>query len=1153
VSLNLYSLLRLLEENPVFKELAGQIKKSNNQDIKALVLDAAKPYLVAALHHHLNLPLVVITAQPENAKRLYEQISIWSNSRGLNIFPEPDTLAFQRIIADPSVEQERLQVLYSLSKQMKGQSVPLLIISIPALIQKIVTKDEFIYSCSTLESGSDIDPLILMGQLESMGYRAQNMVEAPGTASRRGGIVDIFPPTSELPVRLEFFGNTIESIRLFDSASQRSQKVITRIDICPASEILPSRIKDKAQLLLSSLDLSNLIPEIKEKFEEERSLLSNGQRISNVSFYSPIFNAGYLLDYLPENTLIIFDEPSQIKEEIKYLENQANELREQKVAAGELPLNFPQPYYNWEQINSLLKNKPTLNLLSWAGAEEPGLYKLDFNPAPRYAGQLPALISKTKDFLKQNYRLIYISNQASRLSELLEEVGVYAPPVTEINQTPASSTITLLQASLSEGWQMGKTYLLTDLEIFGFAKERRLLKKPAPQRHKLLVDIEPGDYVVHVEHGIGQYTGVTTVNTGGTQKEYLLLTYAEGDKLYVPTDQIDRVNRYVGSSEQQPVLSRLGTQEWNRTKQKVKEEVEEIAQDLLELYAKREVVTGFAFSADSVWQNELEVSFPYIETPDQIKVQEEVKEDMSKPRPMDRLIVGDVGYGKTEIAIRAAFKAVMDNKQVAVLVPTTVLAEQHYMTFKKRMGAFPVKIEVLSRFRSPKEQKSVIENLAEGSIDICIGTHRLLQKDVIFKDLGLLIVDEEQRFGVAHKEFLKNLKEQVDVLTLSATPIPRTLHMSLVGVRDMSVIETPPENRLSIRNYVAEYNDQLVREAILREMERNGQVFFVHNRVQGISAIANKVKNLVPEARVDIAHGQMPEEQLEKVMVKFQQGESDVLVCTTIIESGLDLPNVNTLIVNKADRFGLTQLYQLRGRIGRGSNVAYAYFLYDKDVRLNPTAEKRLRTIYEATELGAGFGIAMKDLEIRGAGTLLGTRQSGNITAVGFNLYTQLLTKAVEEQKARLKGVKKEIQSARRPEPSIDLPLNAFIPEEYVSDVDIRLSIYQKLTGITSAEQANDLSKELNDRFGSMPPEVSNLLELVRIKSLASKSGVERISTNGNIITIILLPGLQFNRQKLLSFYRYGIKVGFSQLIINIKNIGPRWLKILGDIVQAIL
>jgi transcription-repair coupling factor (superfamily II helicase) len=1149
---DLSQLLHLLDGNPAFRELIGQLKQLNNKAAKALVLGAAKPYLIAALYRNLNRPILVVTAQPENAKKLAEQIMVWGNPKELDVFPEPDTLAYQRIIADPSIEQERLQVLYSLSNWDNKGAAPFLIASSPALIQKSAAKEDFFNSCSILRSGDEIDPVTLMGRWESMGYLVENMVETPGAMSRRGGIVDIFPPTSDLPVRVEFFGNTIESIRHFDTASQRSQKVVAQVAICPATEILPSRIKTLIQTFSKNLDLSNLNKDTRAQFEEELSRLSDGQRLTNISFYSPAFNAGNLLDYLPSGALVILDEPFQIQEEVDYLENQSRELREQKIAAGELPANFPQPYFDWKYLDSLLKEKSNLSLLSWAGPGESGVYDLHFNPAPSYAGQLPALINKSKALLDQNFRLIFVSNQASRLSELLEEEDIYSQPITKIQQIPSQGSITLLQSSLSEGWVLGNTYLLTDKEIFGFVKEPRLMKRRAVQRHKLLVDIKPGDYVVHIEHGIGQFTGVTTMNTDSTRKEYLLLTYAEGDKLYVPTDQIDRISRYVGSGEQEPALSRLGTQEWSRTKQKVKEAVEEIAQDLLQLYAKREVVSGYAFSPDSVWQSEMEASFPYIETPDQMKVQEEVKEDMSRARPMDRLVVGDVGYGKTEIAIRAAFKAVMDNKQVAVLVPTTVLAEQHYVTFKQRMGAFPVKIEVLSRFRTPKEQKSVIQRLADGSVDICIGTHRLLQKDVVFKDLGLLVIDEEQRFGVAHKEYLKKLREQVDVLTLSATPIPRTLHMSLVGVRDMSVIETPPENRLPIRTYVAEYSDQLVREAILRELERNGQVFFVHNRVQGISMIAEKIKNLVPEARLDIAHGQMPEDQLEKVMVKFQQGENNVLVCTTIIESGLDLPNVNTLIVNRADRFGLTQLYQLRGRIGRGSNLAYAYFLYDKQSRLNPAAEKRLRTIYEATELGAGFGIAMKDLEIRGAGSLLGTRQSGNIAAVGFNLYTQLLAQAVEEQKSLSAGHRKEIPAARRPEPSVDLPLKALIPDDYISDTDMRLSIYQRLTAITTVEQTDDLAKEINDRFGPLPAEVQNLIEVVRIKCLAANSGVEAISTNESIVTIRIWPGLQFNRQKLVSYYRYGVKIGMTQLIININKLGKDWLKMLEDIVKAI-
>jgi transcription-repair coupling factor (superfamily II helicase) len=519
---------------------------------------------------------------------------------------------------------------------------------------------------------------------------------------------------------------------------------------------------------------------------------------------------------------------------------------------------------------------------------------------------------------------------------------------------------------------------------------------------------------------------------------------------------------------------------------------------------------------------------------------------------MDRLVVGDVGYGKTEIAIRAAFKAVMGNKQVAVLVPTTVLAEQHYLTFKQRMGSFPIKIDVLSRFRTPKEQKAVLEGIANGSVDICIGTHRLLQKDVVFKDLGLLVIDEEQRFGVSHKEYLKKLREQVDVLTLSATPIPRTLHMSLVGVRDMSVIETPPENRLPIKTYVAEYNEMLVRDAIQRELERNGQVFFVHNRVQGIEVIAEKLKKLIPEAQIEIAHGQMPEDQLEKVMLSFQKGESNILVCTTIIENGLDLPNANTLIVNKADRFGLTQLYQLRGRIGRGSNLAYAYFLYDKNQRLTPTAEKRLGTIFEATELGAGFGIAMKDLEIRGAGTLLGNKQSGSISAVGFNLYTQLLAQAVEEQKAKLSGKKVETKPLFYQEASVGLPLKAFLPEHYIEDIDLRLSFYQKLTSLIAIEQVDDLGKELKDRFGPLSVEVQNLLYILKIRMLATKAGVESISSNANIVTIRLLPGLQFNRQRLIPSMRFGIKVGVSALIVNLSNLGSDWQKSFESILRTV-
>jgi transcription-repair coupling factor (superfamily II helicase) len=598
------------------------------------------------------------------------------------------------------------------------------------------------------------------------------------------------------------------------------------------------------------------------------------------------------------------------------------------------------------------------------------------------------------------------------------------------------------------------------------------------------------------------------------------------------------------------VLNRLGTQEWTRTKQRAKEAAEDVAQELLALYATREVIPGFAFSGDSVWQQELEASFPYVETPDQIKVQGEVKEDMEKAEPMDRLVCGDVGYGKTEVAIRAAFKAVMDGKQVAVLVPTTVLAQQHFATFSQRLDAFPVRIEVLSRFKTPSEQQAILKRLADGSVDICIGTHRLLQKDVVFKNMGLLIIDEEQRFGVAHKEHLKKLRQEVDVLTLSATPIPRTLHMSLVGVRDMSTMETPPEQRLPIKTYVAEYNERLIREAILRELERNGQVFFVHNRVQSIAFAAGKLQSLIPEARIAIAHGRMPEIKLEAVMTDFARGKSDVLVCTTIIESGLDMPNVNTLIVNRADKAGLTQLYQLRGRVGRGANLAYAYFLYDKGKHLTPNAEKRLKTIFEATELGAGFGIAMKDLEIRGAGTLLGPRQSGHISAVGFSLYCRLLADAVEERKARIAGAKEP--PPRLPPPSLDLPLAAYIPEEYVADVDTRLSLYQSLAKLDRPERVEEIAKEFSDRFGALPVEVENLLYAVKIKVLAAKAGIESISTEEGQIVARLFDGMKFTPQQRALTFPDGIRMGTSQLSLNLKRLGKEWQKVLEGILKNI-
>ncbi len=1152
--MKLTQLLHLIEEMPAYRQLVEELKQQNG-NTKAVVLEAAKPYLIAALYQSLRLPMVVVTAQPEKCRKLYEQLLTWSDSSQVKLFPEPDALPYERIASDASTELERVQVLSALADINGKTTAPLVVTSAPALMQKTTPHSDFTSACHTVKLGMNIEPFHLLRQWEAMGYRMENMVEMPGTIGHRGGIIDIYPPTSDLPVRLEFLGNTIESIRLFDPASQRSLTSASSIAIGPATELLTPLLSSKFELeqVVNSINLSGCTAEMRQQFQQELAMLLDKQRPRNMQFYAPLFNTDSILNFLPPACLLVLDEPINIQQAMDDLEAQGSQLRTEKLERGELPPGFPRPYFTWKELEPGIREKPCLRLTAWGIGEDERPYQLNFTVAPNYAGQLAVFIKKMKQWLNQKQRLIIVSHQASRLSELMGQEDIIASPITEIEQIPPPGSLTLVQGLLAEGWAMNnETHLFTDAEIFGFIKQRRLVKRRPVPHHKFLIDLVPGDYVVHVEHGIAKFAGVAKMSTEDSEKEYLVLQYAAGDTLYVPTDQIDRVNRYIGGGEQPPALNRLGTQEWTRTKQRVRESVEDVAQELLALYAAREVIPGFAFSRDTVWQQELEASFPYVETPDQIEVQEQLKEDMEKAKPMDRLVCGDVGYGKTEVAIRATFKAVMDNKQVAVLVPTTVLAQQHFATFSQRLDAFPVRIEVLSRFKTPREQQAILDGLANGSVDICIGTHRLLQKDVVFKNMGLLIIDEEQRFGVAHKEHLKKLRQEVDVLTLSATPIPRTLHMSLVGVRDMSTMETPPEQRLPIKTYVAQYDERLIREAILRELERNGQVFFVHNRVQSIAFIAGKLQSLIPEAKLAIAHGQMPEAELERVMADFARGKSDILVCTTIIESGLDIPNVNTLIVHKADKFGLTQLYQLRGRVGRGANLAHAYFLFDKGKHLTPTAEKRLKTIFEATELGAGFGIAMKDLEIRGAGTLLGVRQSGFISVVGFSLYCRLLAEAVEGQKARQAGVpEKAMKPSRLPPPTLDLPLAAFIPEEYVADVETRLSLYQSLAKLDRVEQVEALSQEFSDRFGAPPPEARNLLYALRIKILASKASIESITTEGGQIVLRLFEGMQFTPQQRETSFPDGVKMGVRQISLSYKRM-KGWRETLGGILNKI-
>jgi len=787
-----------------------------------------------------------------------------------------------------------------------------------------------------------------------------------------------------------------------------------------------------------------------------------------------------LMDYLPDKALILLDGEEFITAAVNDIEEESLQRFQSLVEQQILPADFPVPYITWSEIEDSFIHRQVVEL---GHTNEFGVRPLAaaFNPGPRFAGRLKEFQAHLEQLEHKGEPWIVVSRQAARLRQLWQENH------SEVNEEQGKELF--LEGSLSSGWELKLTtsqqhHLLTDSEIFGWGRPQVRRRAPVISEAPELVfaDLKPGDWVVHVDHGIGQFIGLHRPTIEGSQHEYLAIQYKDNDVLYVPIHQADRITRYIGPDDQMPVISRLGSAEWGQTKRKVSQAVQEVAKDLLELYAKRQVAQGFSFSPDNDWQKELEASFPYIETPDQLKAIEQVKADMESDKPMDRLLTGDVGYGKTEVALRAAFKAVIDGKQVAVLVPTTILAQQHYDTFRQRLATFPVTVEMLSRFRSPKEQDDIIKRLANKQIDIVIGTHRLISSDVKFNDLGLVIIDEEQRFGVSHKEHLKKLRNSVDVLTLTATPIPRTLYMALTGVRDISNINSAPEERLPVITHIGPYDPKLVREAIIRELDRGGQVFFVHNRIQSIPAVFNHLQNLVPEATIGIAHGQMPENELAEVMHAFNAGQFDVLLCTSIIESGLDIPNANTLIVDRADTFGLAQLYQLRGRVGRGAQRAFAYLFRSTNHQPTPEGQERLEVLAENSQLGGGYAIAMRDLEMRGAGDLLGTRQSGYIAAVGFQLYTRLLTQAVHSLRAEA-GLKPDMEvesglpwlDSASLSINVDLPLGSEIPANYIPDQQLRLSLYRRIASIRSEEELVSTEIEFADRFGEPPQAVKDL------------------------------------------------------------------------------
>ncbi len=1104
------------------------------------------------------------------------------------LLPEPEVLPFERLAADAYTGNQRLAALATLAEARLNPTAaagpkPLVVASIGAALRKTVMPETVVGNGAGGERayayrvsvGERVRLDKLLAQWVELGYRNEPLVEAAGSFSRRGGIVDVFPPHSDLPFRIEMWDDQVDTIRAFDPYSQRSVRSVEEVRIIAAREQLPGMAcRDNVQGIMADMDFTPCSPEVRDRMDEELANLFADTNAESLSFYNGLLNHSSLLDYLPGDGLVVMERSSRIEAEAQDLEERFSRMRTGREGRGELPTGFPSPYLEWEAFQQGLARRSRIELNSWVSDEEDSI----FQPAVPYYGRLEQLASDARRYQREGRALVAVTQHAGRLAEILEESGVGASLRDSIDEPPPPGAVYLVPGSLHEGWALNlpampesgndlvtgpegrgaptmrengasggdegiaSLTLLTDGELFGTVKERRYRRTGRSRQGPdvALADLVPGSYVVHVDHGVASFTGTTQMGRDAEEKEYLVLEYAEGDKLYVPTEHLDRVSAYVGPVDWPPSLTRLSGAEWARVKQRVKGAARELALELVKLNAARQAAGGHGFGPDTAWQQELEQSFPYEETPDQAQAIGQVKEDMEGLKPMDRLICGDVGYGKTEVALRAAFKTVNDGMQVGLLVPTTVLAQQHYATFTERLDPYPVRVEVLSRFRTAKEQQEIIQGLENGEVDIVIGTHRLLQKDVKFKNLGLAVVDEEQRFGVGHKEQLKQLRQEVDVLTLSATPIPRTLNLALSGIRDLSTIDTPPEARLPVKTFVSEYSEDVVKEAILRELERNGQVFYLHNRVKTIDQTAAQISQLVPQARVLVAHGQMAEGDLEEVMVAFSRREADVLVCTTIIESGLDMPNVNTLILDRADRFGLAQLYQLRGRVGRGDHRAYAYLLVPRGRRITQAAEQRVQAILDASELGSGFRIAMRDLEIRGAGNLLGAAQSGHIHQVGLDLYSQLLQQAVRELEQE-EGQDSSTSSPSNELPRMDLPMQARIPESYIDHLPTRMSIYQRLARVVLPPDVPAIRDELRDRFGPPPEEVENLLFIAELRSRAAAVGIESVSHSGEGITLALGSPVGGARAPLQQALGPAASVGNRQIHLSWRRLGDAW------------
>lgn len=1046
------ALLAPLAELADYEEIRKNRTKENGMIQISGCVNTQKIHLLSGIGSGCGYKLVVFSNE-EKAKKAYEEYLLFGEETYL--YPARDLLFYYADIKGKTLTNRRMEVLRAIAEKKKEEPVTV-ITTMDAFLDGIISPDEIQKNRIHITGEDTVDLTKLEQDLTALGYERESQIEAPGQFAVRGGIIDVFPLAEEMPVRIELWGDEIDSIRMFDAKSQRSIENISEITIYPASE---------------------------------NCFGNNGL----VSF----------LKYFPENeTLLFYDEPHRLQEtaetvEAEYTESLKNRADAGMKEEGEEELRVFQTKDIISEMNRY-RGIGLTTLESKCGLfKVRSVYTVQAKGVNPYNNSFELLTRDLKRLKRNGYRVVLLSGsrtRAKRLAEDLRDYDLSSFYSEDMQREVKPGEIMAAYGYASEGYEypMLKFVVISESDIFGRKKKKKKRKKYEGQRIQDFAELKPGDYVVHENHGIGVYKGIEKIEVEKIVKDYMKIVYAEGGVLYIPVAQMDLIQKYAGADAKKPRLNKLGTIQWGKTKSQVKKAVQIVAKDLVELYAVRQQSEGFVYGPDTVWQKEFEEMFPFEETDDQLQAIEDTKHDMESKKIMDRLICGDVGYGKTEIAIRAAFKAVQEGKQVVCLVPTTILAQQHYNTFVQRLKEFPVRIDLLCRFRSAAEQKKTIEDTKKGFVDILVGTHRVLSKDVVFKDLGLLIIDEEQRFGVTHKEKIKKLKENIDVLTLTATPIPRTLHMSLIGIRDMSVLEEAPNERMPIQTYVMEYNDEMVREAITRELARDGQVYYVYNRVNDIADVAGRIQSLVPDANIAFAHGQMKERELEDIMYDFINGDIDVLVSTTIIETGLDIPNANTMIIQDADRFGLSQLYQLRGRVGRSNRMAYAFLLYQRDKLLKEVAEKRLSAIREFTDLGSGIKIAMRDLEIRGAGNLLGEAQSGHMEAVGYDLYCKMLNEAVRQLKG---GPEAETFTTL-----IDLNVDAYIPEYYIKNEYQKLDIYKRIAAIESEEELEDMTEELIDRFGDIPKKVQQLLVIASLKSLAHSVYVTAIEQKGEEI-----------------------------------------------------